>query len=426
MSAAVALVLPVACSGSTPRDGGADTHVPDAVVRVDSSVPVVSDAAEDAPSVTAQDAMDKPSIDAAWALDVADDTIASAPQRLDLPITGAGSWGIFDPGPALDPATARIWMSYSTVDPSAWWTPDTNPAASKISTRIAHSDNAGVDWTDDGIVNEASDVVLPGANGVPVQATWEHEVSRLAYDPYAPANARWILIWMTYVAVGSTSVFEHSWISIREGADPRPSGWNSPSKLFVGIKYAAVDDAIGGPPAVYLDGRLSPDLALCGAPTEPGILARPDALYVSLFCASSPGNGRVILTRRLRSTGQWQYVGTFATDADAQALGFDNYSATELIEQNGKQYLTLSPETGRIYKGCTVFEIADLSAATLVRDTITALPRPVLHIELNLGDWEYKFGGACAYVPSSPIGFLYSERFKTPPSFRLFKTFRRI
>src|SRR5262249_59123716 len=102
--------------------------------------------------------------------------------------------------------------------------------------------------------------------------------------------------------------------------------------LMVGSYYPASDDGTVGTPQVHLD-ELHADLASCGAPTEPGLRAAPEGLYVSLYCANSQLSlGRQVLVRRSRSSGAWEYAGTFSTNADAQAAGYDDYSGTDLIE----------------------------------------------------------------------------------------------
>jgi hypothetical protein len=76
------------------------------------------------------------------------------PTPVRIEFAGVGQLGIFDPSLERDPG-GRLWMSYSAVDPSSI-------AGNKlISTRIAHSDDGGTTWVDDGVVNAASDTPLP-------------------------------------------------------------------------------------------------------------------------------------------------------------------------------------------------------------------------------------------------------------------------
>jgi len=99
-------------------------------------------------------------------------------------LAGDGAGGIYDPSLAED-GSERLWMSYSAVQPS----PIHGLAFNAISTRVAYSDNRGRDWTDAGVVNASAAVQLPPPHQR-LAARWEHEVSRLLYDPWAPPPER--------------------------------------------------------------------------------------------------------------------------------------------------------------------------------------------------------------------------------------------
>jgi len=65
-------------------------------------------------------------------------------------------------------------------------------------------------------------------------------------------------------------------------------------------------------------------------------------------------------------------VGTVLTQADAGALGFGKFSASDLYSAGGRDFVTVSP-VGSVpvpdsYEGCVVFRFVDLSSARLVRD----------------------------------------------------------
>src|SRR5687768_7487035 len=81
---------------------------------------------------------------------------AAAPQRAIL--GGMGARGVFDPSVTEDPATRRLWMSYSSFDASTH-------SRFGVSLRLAYSDD-GEKWHDAGAVQKFSEV-LAG----PLQAT---------------------------------------------------------------------------------------------------------------------------------------------------------------------------------------------------------------------------------------------------------------
>jgi len=114
------------------------------------------------------------------------DAVDAGPPRCDAVSDGrlvlpGDDNGIFDPSVATDPASGRVWMSYSSVD---------GPGGSgRISTWLAYSDDGGQRWCGARRVNAARDV--PTAERPAALAAfpthWSHEVSALVYDVDAPA-----------------------------------------------------------------------------------------------------------------------------------------------------------------------------------------------------------------------------------------------
>ena len=85
-----------------------------------------------------------------------DDSNRTAPIRLTY--SGVGALGIFDPAVTLDPATNRVWMSYSAVDSVT-----SLRAPWGVGIRLGYTDNGGSVWSDNGLVTATRDVtVQPG------------------------------------------------------------------------------------------------------------------------------------------------------------------------------------------------------------------------------------------------------------------------
>ncbi|MBP7585274.1 MAG: hypothetical protein KBA61_14635 [Spirochaetes bacterium] len=184
------------------------------------------------------------------------DGTARTDSRGRIVFDGVGEQGIFDPSLARDPASSRIWMSYSEVDNSAW---STNPSYNHlIHTRIAYSDDAGNDWTDAGILVNTSEDVTITVDEVDHQGTWVHEVSALVFDPDDDPGKRWKIFWHHYLWLDGAQLFQHGWIGMKSA--PSPAGpWSAERKIFVGSMYDAASDAILGTPEVRLD-QLHADL----------------------------------------------------------------------------------------------------------------------------------------------------------------------
>jgi polyhydroxybutyrate depolymerase len=346
------------------------------------------------------------------------------PDRLDFP--GAGDDGEFDFSMAKDPAGARVWASYSGVDRVA--------GRVLVSTRLAYSDDRGATWCDAGVVinawaREAS--APPQVAGKP--AYWNHEVSKLVFDPGAPAAERWKLLWNRYLLAESGAAEErqwaNSWIGLRAAASPLALASAPERKLFAGAAYtaapalAAYNDARLGPPEVRLD-QLAPALQGCVAFSEPGALATADALFVALLCGGSTPDGRaVILVRLPHATGKWEYVGRLLGAAEAKALdpAFDGFSAPELYLAGGEPHLLVSPTARSIYKGCVGYEIASLGSAVLRDRDGDGQPDPRFRLTGTT-----PFSGLCAYDPAAEVGgVIYGEaHWNSPPTFRLFRSGR--
>jgi hypothetical protein len=312
----------------------------------------------------------------------------------------SGILGAFDPSLAGAPCSDEVWMSYSEAAPSAMW-----PQNPEINQRLAYSPDAGRTYIDTGVViNDAESVSLPAAP--PLDAgTWVYETSDLLFDPYAPVGARWKIMFHRYLWVDGVQKFAHGWIGYREASSPL-GPWSAERKLFVGFVYDASNDAIIGPPEVYGSASHA-DLAACGTFTEPGLLARPDGVYVALYCAAATiAGGKIVLFKQARNTDQWTYVGTMLRNqSDAPALGYSGFSAAELFSRGPDLYLTVSP-TGAAddYQGCLIMNVTNLSAAAVMR--VAGTPQIALrHIGAT------PFNGACSYTGgASGSGIVYFEK----------------
>ncbi len=321
---------------------------------------------------------------------------------------GIGDYGIFDPSLTYDPDGERIWMSYSEVDSSTWL------ADRKINTRLAGSDNGGDRWRVSGLViNQAEDVTLPGD----LEGTWEHEVSSICYDPYAPASERWKLLWHRYLSIGQSRLFEHGWIGMKAASAPEDLETASERKLFVGSSYDVVNNTTIGAPEVQLD-QLDPELNSCLVFSEPAVFAADNALYVCMLGAEgSSENGKIVLVKYPYPGGPWEYCGTFLLNStDGPALGYHGFSAPSVYEKNGTFYLMVTPQINDKYLGTLIFEITDLDNAVLRRTG------GVPEILSSVFGAEGSHNGASGYVTeASGSGMIYSEVMLTEPlEFKIF------
>jgi hypothetical protein len=349
--------------------------------------------------------------------------------------------GTFDPSLA-DTATGQpAWMSYSAVDPSPRFPQNTRT----VTTRLAHSEDGGSTWTDLGFpVNRLKEVQLGESSG----GSWSNEVSSLIFDPAAPPQARWKLFWHHYLGVGTAGQFQNGWIAYKGAATPAQLASAQEIKLFGALAYnhdndrldSATGPPVAGPPAVEI-GEIDSRLSRCVALTEPGAMATPSALYISLDCFQPKVSSVIGLlgvgvfgvkdqTILLKCAtpchpahqASWRYVGTLLTPDDADFFGFRSFSGSDLFSDNGRAYLIASPVSdkpvGNAYNGCYLFRFTDLDTGALERSRGHPVPLMNIHGSPNT------FNGACTYQASAPnSGFLYGQiTFAKLPIFHIYST----
>lgn len=335
-----------------------------------------------------------------------------------LRVTGGnGKGGLYDPSLETGP-DGTLWMSYSRVEPH----PSFGAVFSDISTHIARSTDRGATWQHVAAVNSSDLVKLPFPHSG-LNARWQHEVSRLVYDPASPPASRWKVFWHRYLRVYDGSddkapqLFEHGWIEMKTAASPA-GPWSNGRKLFVGSIYNTANDSTIGPPEQRLD-RSDQRMRQCLAFTEPGALAEDGALYVSLKCAAGGGRGQVVLLRCGADVKACTFVGAPLTDTQAGAYGdFSGFSATDLARRGNRRLLIVTPtrRASEWYHGCLVFEFADLGRGLLVSGDNK--PRPLAEV----GDGTNSINGACAYSDGLAGGFLFGQYFHAQPeAFRVYR-----
>jgi hypothetical protein len=156
------------------------------------------------------------------------------------------------------------------------------------------------------------------------------------------------------------------------------------------------------------------------------MLATSSALYVSMLCAKSLTDHRIILLKcdspcDLSSAPSWSYLGTALNDADAASFGFDEgFSAPNLVTSSGQNYLIVTPQSTTPfdghYNGCMAFRFTDIDTASIQKTG--GVPDIVATVNGDAGS----FNGACTYLPAaSKAGVIYSQAFfGSTEKFRLF------
>jgi hypothetical protein len=372
----------------------------------------------------------------------------SSPERITF--SGGGELGIFDPSIARDPGDGRLWMSYSAVDPSIFYSTDLYWT---VSIRLAYSDDNGGTWADADIVAAPYTERVVGpmtvtdpqpAIGATSAGTWQSETSSLIYDPGAPADEKWKLIWFQYLNANLVSYFlDYSWIAMKTAATPLGLESATPVKLFGGFGIQPQGEIIdppyyspiGGPAEVALNSVLTKaavgeslaDLTTCVF-AEPGLAATGSAVYLSIFCIDVSVPEENLLHFKceapcdMTDAAGWEYLGKLLTPAHAAAaVGRDHYQAPAIVQKDGRSYLIATPvdtTTGNRYDGCRVYEFVDLDNNDLLpggaglTEVTNASGDPDLH------------NGACEGFPGMDGGIIYSQfdPDNAPETFRIYKS----
>ncbi len=367
----------------------------------------------------------------AAALDVANSDVAKTDAPMCEHVSGtypraipltAGANGVGDASFALDPNGVRTWMSYSSVAPGPG-------DFGLVSTRLAYTDDGGTTFCDAGEINAAAAIATPPTEFAGIATFWNHEVSTLIYDPFAPADEAWRLEWQRYLIANTGAAderqFQYSWIEERRAASPLALAAASEHKLFAGAGYAstpevqAYNDGVLGPPEIQF-AAIDPALADCAVLTEPGLIATTSARWLALACGTGdPATSRIVLVSDPR-TGSWQYVSRLLGETEAQHInaGLTGFGAPALFSAGGATYLLATPTAGETYLGCIEYQLT-LPAGSLVDANSDGQPDPV---RTTMGSG---FSGACAYDASlGANGFvmLQADVAVSPPTFALLET----
>lgn len=295
--------------------------------------------------------------------------------------------GVFDPSVTEDPATGRLWMSYSSFDASThsrWG----------IGLRLAYSDD-GDTWHDAGRVQQFAEVKVgpldateAGESEVEADSPgiWQNEASTLVHDAQAPSEQRWKLFWHQSLWANDVPRYaSYSWIALKMAESPASLAKAAPIKLFTGYMARSPGETAGAPvfsplptpPAIHLD-RKDPQLGACVF-GQPAALATRDGLYLALDCAwlgTRPQLHTTLLrcnapTCNVTDAASWTVLGRLTDPRDGVQLNehYKGFGGTALVEQGGQYFLVATPMTveGDRYDGCIVFRFADFAKGQLER-----------------------------------------------------------
>jgi hypothetical protein len=325
--------------------------------------------------------------------------------------------GFADPSMRRDPASGRLWLSYS-------WPHDIvgDAAATKdtyvLDIHLSHSDDSGNTWVYDEPLWTAQPVTSASAGAGDGGLTYysSHEVSNLAPIDDGSGNVSWVSI--------------HKYYTVEAGQNPT-SDWAqfTASNMFI-VSAASTPTALDTAPTQRLGfagtqaavdftlTSLSPDLAACALLDEPALMQQGSLLYLAAFCSSQHGNApdytngfyAIFSTTPTGAPAgwTWKYEGKLSTPADAEQLdGHQIWWELDFTRKSDGTLLALVTPTdstsgGLSNDGCRVLEVASLSPPAMAHDSAGNF---IDLASITTSDLSGRSGGqACTYEPASQTG----------------------
>lgn len=305
--------------------------------------------------------------------------------------------GYGDPSLEYDSTIGTLWLAYTWLnvlvsDPGP-------PAIIDFGTRthLARSDDNGLTFTFVRAINQAQQEVHPD-NGM---LGWSaHEVSTLAKD----TSGQWQIQWLRYFDPNGDSVDRSEFRYLRSVA-------NDPAALGDSVEPWIRGALLSPSYPVQHDLSLLPELADCSILTEPGLFSDNTGTYLATTCLVIDGLGirqpsqeRIVLLRE-ESNG-YSFIGNLLDAADAADLNADHIEQVDItLARDNSLILIGTPivaSADPMHQGCVVFDIADLSTASITRDNSgTGIPRTIITADGNsLGP------GLCSYDANSETGIM--------------------
>jgi hypothetical protein len=302
--------------------------------------------------------------------------------------------GYGDPSLEYDPATSTLWMSYSWLDVLV-----TNPGPSQqidfgVRTHLAKSTDAGASFTFVQATNNVTAVTHPdsGASG------WaSHEVSTLLRE--GPNS--WQTMWLTYFDPTGPPPFIDVYYERATGTAPDAVG--APTPWVRGTATSPSWDAEHNLSAEI------PQLADCVAFTEPALFAYGGITYLATNCVVFSGGVRQDAQERLvllrQEANGYSFVGNLLDGADAVDAGGTRIEQADIaLSKTGEILLIGTPIQAAEpnHLGCLVFEITDITTASVLRDA----NGDAVQLAKITGEDDTIGPGLCTYDAASETGIL--------------------
>jgi hypothetical protein len=312
--------------------------------------------------------------------------------------------GYGDPSLERDPATGALWLSYSWLDVLV-----TNPGPSQsidfgVETHLGRSDDGGASFTFVEAVNQMTPVTHPDTSA----SGWEsHEVSTLVRE--GPNS--WQMMWLSYFdPPGSQGFFD---VRYERALGSLPDTLGAPVEWARGISTSQSWGSQHNLSAI-------PQLADCAAFTEPALFQQDGVTYLATNCVVFSGGVRQDAQERLVLLKQeavgYSFVGNLLDGQDAVDAGGTRIEQADIaLSQTGEVLLIGTPiqSAAPNHLGCVVFEITDISTASVLRDG----GGDAVQLAYLTGEDGAIGPGLCTYDAASDTGILMVLHIYDPSPF---------
>lgn len=318
--------------------------------------------------------------------------------------------GIFDP--AVEYGDDGVgWLAYSQIE-----------APKLIHTHLATSADRGKTWSFVTKINESYEDTIE-VDGKPVRGAWRYETPTLVHDPGDPGK-QWKLFSIRYFVTppfkGPDRLFSDGWIAYKYASNPT-GPWSKEIRLF-------------GPPSSGAEVNLStldPKLRKFAFFSEPGSVVVGDEIFMSFDAYPTKSglgdweNHQIVLVSSADHGATWRFRGILTGYADCKRAGYAAFTASSLVEVDGRHYLLVSPagsmtKAGKGHDGTYIIAFEDIARAKLHRDADGHLVI-LKHIRSNSPDGgesdydEHNTYGGIVYPAMNPRAFpevaqVYSTR----------------
>ncbi len=314
--------------------------------------------------------------------------------------------GYADPSMRKDPASNRIWMSYSW--PNIHYVSTSNHSYS-VDIHLSYSDDGGNTWQYQGPLWTTHEDT--NKNGSNEQGHDAHEVSNILPVQNGNSVTWYGIVWEYFVpanAKGVAGVAKDSPHFLIAQASS-PTGLATAETATLGSANTSsgwgIDTSLSA---------LSPDVQSCGWIFEPALYYQSGTLYLTATCLSSSQTTIVVFSTQPQGdvkSWKWKYNGTLAGTTEAHQLGGDGLTQADIAKgADGSLLLIASVVQGAgvaNHSGCRAVAIQSLDTPQLTKNTSGNL---VVKAAINTSDLMPKGNGACTYDPTSSTGILIVRR----------------